>query len=92
MEDKEPGVWVYQVDRDNGNRLSWGIVTDQRYTPQEMAFRLAQQCRAEHSYYTGVLKVWVWPERDGEHYRRDVPDNASLCVFGEGDPEVETIG
>lgn len=36
--------------------------------------------RIGHSYY-GPLRVYVWQQRDQEHYRLPVPDNADMFEF-----------
>lgn len=53
--------FTYLIQRtDTGRRMSTGVTTTGSTTAQ-LAAELVAQNRAEHSYYTGPRRCWVWP-------------------------------
>lgn len=70
--------------------MAMSVAAEQFATPKHfydefvklmVATNSAVETRTGHSYYSDLLMVWVWQEREHEHYRKEIPEDATLYIY-----------
>ncbi|MFI7009990.1 hypothetical protein [Streptomyces sp. NPDC050145] len=72
------GYLIHRTDEDTDDdrrTMSRGTRTSDQ-SPAELADELLATNRAQHSYYTGPRRCWVWELTDGTFLPRTAPEDA----------------